>query len=236
MSRGQRILSVLGGIGLVLSSCTLLYSRDDYVGAVSAESGSEAPPDVETANDAAPAFDAGAEAEVEADALAPGCDYDADVYFLVKEDGSNNVYYTASWTEVEVRTGNARDPDSGTFEETHLYGGVVFRVTTTADDAGSVPVYRLRNPRTDVRVYTTDALEKDLLRSAGFSEEEGIAFYALPPSAFFVAPSSGCVVPVEGFRKNDLRQLGAGAEQKAEFQSAGWESEGTRFFAALPRR
>jgi len=229
---------VLGACGLLVG-CTLFYSRDDYVGDARADAGEA--PDAAGGDDSVPDGDimlveddsSAGDAGIEVDAAA--CNVLTEpVFHLVSTKEAAVYVYTASPDEVSSLTKGEAPP--------YQSRGIAFRASraprTTDDvgDLGTVPVYRLHNPALDVRMYTVDEGQRELAKTQGWTNDEGIAFHA-----FSVKVTGGngdevppCLVPVEGFVRTDkwYRGFSVTPEERAGYVNAGWMSEGILFYAA----
>jgi hypothetical protein len=234
----------LATLGVLTGACTLIHTRGDFVGGSEAEgperrqSGAVEEPDASFVleEDAAPTTN-------DDDASVASCAFRDPVYRLQSNTEGAVALYTASLSEISARTDGA--------VASHTNRGAVFLAGwwnggTDADNAappaslpaGTVPAYRLHNPRNDDRLYTTNAYERDVVKREGWADE-GVAFYVVaakngPAGVNVPATETGCLVPIEGFVRKDAGYHGLAAtdEDRKMYRDAGWESEGIRFYAS----
>lgn len=148
----------------------------------------------------------------------PACAYASPVYH-VRNPANHAELYTLSATEATAASANGYTENDG----------VAWAAAATAAAApGSVPVYRVYDPTSHDRLYTTSAGEKSsAMSNYGYTIDEGVAFY--------VAPSTTtCVVGVHRVRKTAIHSYTASPSEYSALIGAGWIDEGIPFFAAGP--
>lgn len=129
----------------------------------------------------------------------------------------DDALYTVSLSEA-----NAATNSYGYIDE-----GIAFRAAEEAA-RGRMPVYRLYNPQTRDRLWTTDADEaSSAMMKWGYTGDEGIGFYVAS------APDA-CTIPVTRLANDDkgVHRFATSAAEVAALLEAGYVSEGVRFHAA----
>lgn len=108
--------------------------------------------------------------------------------------------------------------------------GVYARVAKdTSNNPNLVPVYRLRNPITKDRLFTTSEYERNIaVRNSGY-QYESIGFYAS-------LSNSSNYVPVYRLQKGALHSYAFDSDQVIELTSDGWSLEADRTFYCQPNK
>ncbi|MEJ5915154.1 metallophosphoesterase [Pseudokineococcus sp. 1T1Z-3] len=95
---------------------------------------------------------------------------------------------------------------------------------------GTSPVQRVTRPGTDLHAYATTSAQRSSLAAAGFTQVEGVAFYA-------ATATDGCLSPVQRWvGPQGQHRLVISQEEGATLAAEGWKDGGTAFYAARDTR